>query len=494
MATQAPTRSPAALAQPQYEITAADKARVKQIADAWLAYGGKLDKPLEKMPDQPDLNVLSNRCQAIVDRGVDFLFGDELEINVGETDPKEAQDFLNDTWGRKEQRLPLLQKLGLSGANAGQAFMRIVPDKAGSAFRLVIVDPATVYVRTAPQDCETVLLYCIQYSAPSDDSTPTQPRTTYYREEMQRIDPDGNSLRDQPDDDDTWQIQHWSQVVSGNSMEPKKGNWTPAGAPIPWAYPFPPLFSNQNLPNPHDFWGFSDLPPDLVGINVALNLTQSLISQTEWIYGNPVIYATGTGQQVIEIQPGRIIGLPTTESKIVAVPVTTDVPNALKFANSLRGDIDEQSSVPGVATGRLEALPRGAIAGIAIQLLFMPLLKKTDKKRCLYGKLIIDVSKALLVLNRMSGDIEITLPWQNPLPTDDLATAQAAVAKKGLGISDATLQREMGYDPEEEMELSQTEDAAKVAAYLQGQATAMPGQVAPGQPGLAAPASGGMQS
>ena len=66
--------------QPVYEISDADKKRVKTISDAWKAYNGELDKPLEKMPGQPDDNVMTNRMMAIVDRGVDFLFGKELEI------------------------------------------------------------------------------------------------------------------------------------------------------------------------------------------------------------------------------------------------------------------------------------------------------------------------------------------------------------------------------------------------------------------------------
>src|SRR5690242_20047053 len=101
---------------PQYEITDADKKRQERIAAAWRAYNGELEPPLQKMQGQPDDNVLSNRCQPIVDRGVDFLFGKEIEISVEEGAPQEAQDFLNEVWGRKEQRIPLLQKLAMNGA------------------------------------------------------------------------------------------------------------------------------------------------------------------------------------------------------------------------------------------------------------------------------------------------------------------------------------------------------------------------------------------
>lgn len=465
--TQAPT-------QPQYEISDADQERLRRVADAWQAYRGELAPPLKKMDDQPDDNVLSNRMQAIVDRGVDFLFGKELEISIEEGAPQEAQDFLDQTWGRKETRIPLLQKLAMNGAMAGQAFLRIVPE-LDKSYRLVVVDPSTVFVQTAAQDCETVQLYCIEYA--TDEKINGKPARVFYREEIARIDPDNDGDGGNPfaDTDATWLIQHWSRVGD-------RGNWTPAGDPIGWPYPFPPLFSCQNLPNPNDFWGIPDITPDLIGTNEALNLVQSCVNRILKLYGQPILYATGTGEQVIDIRPGKIIGLPLAESKIVAVTLASDVASALSFATALRSDIDEQSAIPGVATGRISELPRGTMSGVAIELLFMPTIKKTDKKRCLYGELIIDVSKALLILNGMSPDIDLTLAWQSPLPADDLQALQAAVIKKQIGISDATIQRELGYNPEEEMELSQTEDAQKLIAFARGQGMPpAPGQTPPGQ-------------
>src|SRR5260221_4165458 len=234
-------QAPVAQAQPVYEISDADKARQEKIRLAWKAYNGELDAPLKKMSGETDDNVLSNRCQPIIDRGVDFLFGKEIEISVEESAPQEAQDVLDKIWGRKEARIPLLQKLGMNGGAAGQAFLRIVPGNDGS-FRLVVVDPSTVFPDTAPQDCETALLYCIQYSTTEKQNG--RPVQVFYREEITRIDPDGNASRGVPDDGDTWSIQHWTQMVQ-HGMQPKLTGWIAAGEPIPWPYPFPPLFQDR---------------------------------------------------------------------------------------------------------------------------------------------------------------------------------------------------------------------------------------------------------
>jgi len=478
--------------QPVYEITEEDKKRQQRIAEAWKAYNGELKPPLEKMPGQPDDNVNSNRCQPIVDAGVSFLFGKEVELAVEDTAPKKAQTLLDTTWGRKERRLPLLQDLAMNGAMAGTAFLRIVPGPQ-QTFRLVVVDPAIVVgVKTAPQDCETVLLYCIEYC--TDEKIDGRPQRIYYREEITRIDPDSaedigqyEDINAGIDEDVTWQIQHWTQVTS-TMMQPKNTGWKPAGPPLIWPYPFAPLFACKNLPMPNSFWGKPDVTPDIIGMNNALNLVLSCINRIEKIYGGPIIYAPGTGEQVINIEPGKIIQLPLFENKIEAVTIHSDVSNALTFAEDLRSDMDEVSHVPGIATGRMKDAPKGRMSGIAIELLFMPLLKKNDKKKCTYGEMLISVSKALFVLAHLTGDIDLEIAWQDPMPSADLESVQALVAKKQIGISNTTLQREAGYDPDEELQLSQAENEQAAADYAAQQLLmpAQPGQ-APAQPGKPQP-------
>src|SRR5690348_6736515 len=115
--------APAQTAVPQYQITDADRSRMQAIHSAWRAYHGDLTKPLKPMPGQADDNVMSNRMMPVVNTGTFFLFGKELEISVEEGAPKEAQNCLKKAWGRKEARIPLLQKLHMNGAVSGHAFL-----------------------------------------------------------------------------------------------------------------------------------------------------------------------------------------------------------------------------------------------------------------------------------------------------------------------------------------------------------------------------------
>ena len=96
-----------------------------------------------------------------------------------------------------------------------------------------------------------------------------------------------------------------------------------------------------------------------------------------------------------------------------------------------------------------------------------------------------------------SSDIDITLEWQSPLPVDDLQTVQGYVLLKSIGVSNTSIMRKLGYDPEEEARLSAAEDALAIAnnPLMQQQDTLPPSQPGvsplPGQP--PAQQSGGSQ-
>lgn len=449
-------------AQPQYELTEVDKARKEAIALAWQAYEGDLVPPLKRMPDEPDPNVMSNEVQPAVDATVGFLFGEEFEISVDEGSPQAAQDFLDEVWGEKETRIPFLQCVHMNGEASGCAFIRIVPN-ADKSFRLIEVDPATIDVKTMPQDCKTVLLCCIEYSV--QEKYEGKPTAIYYREEISRIDPQQNDPDTKDvmlDTDTTWNIQHWSRIG-------EKGPWIPAGEPYTWPYPFPPIHACQNLPKPNNFWGYPGVRKSLIGVNNAANFVNSNINLTGKFYGQPILYAVDAGEGTLDVRPGKIIQLPLATSKIEAVNLQSDMANTREFAGDLRGEVEEQTGVPMIATGRTAYMPNGPISGIALKVLFMSTLKRMAKQRCLYGALIINVSKALLVLGGFTEKIGITLHWAEPLPVDSAAQAQEALVKSQLGVSTATLLKELGYNPEEEELLKAEEDAKALEKFAKGQ-------------------------
>ena len=80
-----------------------------------------------------------------------------------------------------------------------------------------------------------------------------------------------------------------------------------------------------------------------------------------------------------------------------------------------------------------------------------------------------------------SSDIDITLEWQSPLPVDDLQTVQGYVLLKSVGVSNTSILRKLGYDPEEEARLSAAEDAQALA----NNPLLQQGMLPPSEPGVA---------
>lgn len=459
--------------------------RQQQMAAAWKAYRGEWGAgPLKVRGNQPDDNVRVNRCAPIVDKGVSFLFGKVVKIVIEDLDggsdgaSEPLQDWLNAAWGDDDDKMTLLSKLAMNGGICGHTFAKVIPPnpRAGQVYpRVIALDPQTVTVENDPEDCDSVRRYIIEQEAYDPDLQTNVAR----RQVIARNDPDGLAAASGGmDSDDTWVIT--TSVRSGVG-----GVWRLSGEPVVWPYPMPPIVDCQNLPNPNQYWGLPDLTPDLIDMNRMLNFVESNTSRIIKTHAHPWAWASGVDARVLTIEPGEVTGLPHPDAKMGLLEMHGDLHSSMTFAEDLRGNMDEQSRVPAVALGRLKDLPRGTISGVALQLLFQPLIEKTTLKQRLYGRMIRDISRLMLLVGAFPKDViaqvRIEPHWQNLLPIDDLAAAQTALALSQVGVSQQTLLTELGYDPD--AEATKTAEAAtrQVTAFSRGQGLP-PASPSPGAP------------
>jgi Phage portal protein, SPP1 Gp6-like len=440
-----------------------DRDRKLVMKDAWKAYRGEFMPPLKVSANQPDDNCISNRCMPIVDKGVSFLFGQVLAIEPNDETSKpdtRVLAFLKGLWGDDDERMTLLSQMAINGGVCGQVFLKLIPAQGEMKYpRIVVMDPLLVRVVTDPDDCSLILAYVIEYPSQNDIEK---------RQIVARIDPDNMAgIAGQADLDDTWTITNYQRKTQSVS-------WQQVGPVEYWEYPFAPIFMCQNLPNPNEVWGIPDLTPDLIGLNKELNFIQSNTARIIKFHGHPKTYATGLSATQINIGVDDLLCLPSPDSKLANLEMKSNLTDQITFAMNIRGDMDEQSRVPAIALGRETSLPRGNISGVALQLLFQPLIEKTTQKQRLYGCLIRYISRAALVLAGMLSleeyeDYPISLHWQSLLPNDDLMAAQTALLLQQLGVSQYTMLSELGYDPDAEMEKVRQEQADKMANAARGQ-------------------------
>lgn len=455
----------------------------QEMAEAWKAYIGQLPPALKNEPNQPDINVSSNRLAPIVDTGLYYLFGLPLKIEVepSGTDPdtgkpapaaqdEDAQDYLDKCMGDEDDWMTMLSKLAMNGAIFGHAFaMLIPPNKAAGADypHVTVLNPQNLRVITDPDDCDVVHAYVIQYDTTSLDGTAMTKRKV-----ISRVDPD--QLADVTglgyDLDDSWTIT--------NSVRIGTGGFVQVAQPQVWPHPWPPIVDCQNLPVSNQHWGQPDVTPDLIQLNKVLNFVLSNINSIGHSHGHPWVW-TNSDTRALTIAPGRIIGLPGPDAKLNALVANGDISGLMNFAADLRADMDEQSKVPGVATGRIAELPKGNMSGVALRMLYQPLLFKTNAKRRTYGRLIRDLCTRMLALGGFgdgtdANGVKVTTHWKDPMPQDDLAEAQVALAWNQLGVSTDTLLAQAGFDPDMEASKNEQASARQMQLQSQGQAPLMP--------------------
>lgn len=479
------------------KMTHADVQRLDDIKTRWNAYRGTLMPPFTKAENEPDFNVLDNRCAPIVDKGASWLFKEQLKLTVSLSDgpdddaddtvagpgdvegTNDAQDWLSDALGDMDDLMTLLSMAAVNGGVCGQTFLKLDPadPQAGREYpKITVLDPAHVWVETDRDDVQLVKAFNIQY--PTKDAAGAD---IIRRQRIALVDPDKLADEGPPigDLDDSWTITTYhTPATSGNMAE----WWMQDGPEIVWPYRFPPIVTNQNLPNPNEFWGTPDLTADVIAMQQSINFVQSNINKIIWYYGHPILWTDSDPRQV-KVTPGRIVCV-APGTKLNGIDLHGDIANALNFVANLRSDMDELSRVPAVALGRMVDLPRGQLSGVALQLLFQPLIEKTQMKRRLYGRMIRDAAQRCLALGHFGDgeDLPVEIVWPDLLPVDDLQTLQALLIKQQLGWSTQSIMEEANSDYLEEMERKDAEDARNADKFNAGTGQAPQAIAAANQP------------
>lgn len=410
------------------------------------AYVSGGEKPLKTDSGGFDDSVRLNYARLVVDKGVAFLFGKDVRFELAEGDVTPQEEWLDAVW-MANRKMSLLQKLATNGGIYGTAFLKIHA-QPGQTPRLVVVDPETVSVALDPMDVDSVLRYTIRYQT-------LDPQTNKIISVRQVIAQDGLQ----------WQITDEIGNVDG-------GTWQTVNTQV-WPYRFAPMLHCQNLIAPNAFWGVSDIEDDLLEVIGKESYTVSNILKILRYHAHPKTWARGVKAESIHVNPDNLIVLPGETATIQNLEMQSDLASSIAMHKELRQFIHELARVPEVATGRVEGI--GTLSGVALEILYQPLLEKTEAKRVTYGEMIVELNRRLLAIGGFGDENMTELRWQELLPKDAQIQANAALSLKQLGVSGDTLIQEFGYDPDVEREKRAKESdlgSALLQAFDQGEAQA----------------------
>lgn len=405
------------------EIAAADElARLRRYQEAWEAYHGDSPEPLKPIKGQAGDGVIVNYARMVVDKGVSFLFGQDVKFELDESGQTPEEDWLAECW-TANGGMTTLQKMALNGGVCGHTFAKLVPTSGRPYPRIIVLDPANVAVGYDPGDIDEVLWYRIQYAG-----LDAQGEMVTYRQLIER-------------DGGTWQIT--DQMSRGGS------GWRTARTER-WPYAWPPVVDCQNLPLPNEYYGLSDLPEDMLRLNHSINFVLSNLARIIRFHAHPKTWGRGFAADTLQIAIDETIVLPNENSELHNLEMVSDLSSSIALFERLREALHEVTRVPEVATGKLENV--GALSGVALQILYQPLIEKTETKRRTYGALLVELNRRLLALGGYGEEHRGVIHWPEMLPGDPLVERQTALIDQQLGASSDTLLQQLGYDPDMERE------------------------------------------
>ncbi len=398
-------------------FVADETARLVRYRRAWDAYFGRFRKPLKVRQGQPDDNVIVNFVRIIVDKGVAFLFGHEPRFELSEVRETDAEVWLRECW-RVNRKMQFLQKLALNGAVCGHAFVKIVPREPYP--KLVNLSPEYVHVVTDPDDIDEVVRYIIQYPAVG----PQGERLTV-RQVIER------------DDGGRWLVT--DQVAQGD------GPFVTRSETV-WPWNWPPVVDCQNLPSPNEYYGIPDVEGDVIALNDAINFVLSNMARIVRFHAHPKTWGKGFSAKQLSVAVDETIVLPSPEAELHNLEMQSDLEASIRLYERLREALHEITRVPEVATGKLDRA--GALSGVALHILYQPLLEKTRQKRMTYGEMLVELNRRLLEIGGFGPDNATTIHWPELLPKDLMQERQAALIDMQLGVSQDTILQRLGFDPE----------------------------------------------
>jgi hypothetical protein len=406
-------------------IVEGETERLLAIRRRWDAYLGRYPVPLKRRPDQPDDNVVVNKATVIVDKTVSFLVGEPPTVEVAD---EAARAYAEAAWQANRYGV-FLHQAALMGAITGDVFVRVMArSRLTQPYpRLILLDSESV-TPFHEADIEDVYAFRVQWNGVDRASgKPVIRRQRYERE----------------DSGQAWQIvEEVSEVDSRVWMQVAEETWP---------YPDPPIVHAQKLPLPGSYFGRSDIDDDILSLIRARNFVLTNWNRVLRFHGHPKVW--GRGFEVK--QPGRLsfdvdeaIVLPDADAELSVLDAGGDSQGAELLDTRLDEAIHEIARVPRITTGKIDDIEQ--ISGVALQILYQPLIEKTMTKRVLYGELIRALTRLLVLVGTGREPGEVTIHWPDPLPVDELHVAQTLTLWRDLGVSQDTLLRRLGLDPEEE--------------------------------------------
>jgi hypothetical protein len=396
--------------------------QVKEVTQQRNYRTGKQKRQLKIVPFQPDDNIVMNFTGLVIDRSVSMLFGKGIDTQF---DTETAQEYIDMVLEANREEL-LLHNMALTGSEAGTFYVKIVPEgltyKGVVYPRLIVLDPMLITIDTEPNDKEKVTAYRIVYIVKENGKE-------VIRQELTRL------------DGEKWVVE--SGIIENDKFAIEKTT--------DWLYPFPPIIHGQNLPNIESVYGDPDVTQDVVELQDRLNLTSSNISKILRLHAHPILIGKGMAggsNNSVDIEPGKLLKT-TAEQDVYSVEMQSDLASSQQYLTTMRQALFDVTRTVDISSMSDKL---GALTNFGLKVLYQDAIAKNNTKQALYGEVLEELFRRLLILNNMPEE-HGEIIWPDVLPVDDVGQMNALKAELELGLvskETAATERRRNFEQEQE--------------------------------------------
>lgn len=345
--------------------------------------------------------------------------------------------LLDRIWTVDNERDSLLWQIGENGSVSGDSFVKVAYEAAWvdpsgvlhpGRVRILPLNSAQCFPEYAPHDRDRLLRFKIRYKfwATSLEGT----RAVYTYTEIVT---------------DSW----IEEYVNDELLDAREN---PLGTI--------PIVHIRNTPVSGSPWGLADIV-DLIPLNREYNEKATDISDIINYHAAPVTIVTGAKVSNLEKGPRKIWGGLPKDAQVFNLENGVDLQGPLAYLDLIKRSMHELSGVPESALGQMQ--PISNTAGVALAIMYLPMIQKTKLKQTQYGEGIQHVNELALrtlflyepetlVFNPDSegtrtSDVQplmldpadpqvyqVSCDWPPPLPVDVLVKLNEIQAKMALGL------------------------------------------------------------
>ena len=250
---------------------------------------------------------------------------------------------------------------------------------------------------------------------------------------------------------DSRQVVAVTEITSVTAWQRYENKQLVAEGELPWG--FLPLVHIQNIAQPYYYEGLSDVE-SLIPLQDELNTRLS--DRASRITFQSFKMYLGKGIEGFEdrpVSPGRMWYTDNPDAAIEEFGGDAAAPSEDMHITEIREAMDKASGVTPLVAGVLKSKLGNLTSAVALRLVLMGMLSKTDRKRFAYGEGLKRICSAVLaILDRANiyetcgADREVDIIFPSPLPENRMEKLREAQIKKELGVPTEQVLRELGYE------------------------------------------------